>query len=168
MPTPHAAPGLSPPTRGNLHSAVALGLWHRSIPAHAGEPSRSRRQALPPEGLSPPTRGNHSTGRRLRVGRGSIPAHAGEPTDVLRHARLLKVYPRPRGGTGYQFLRALFDRGLSPPTRGNPGVRTFGASSVRSIPAHAGEPPSPRRPRPTRRVYPRPRGGTTRRPASPP
>ena len=94
--------GLSPPTRGNLVGLTWELPFHRSIPAHAGEP-RGRRPCSPRSwvyprprggtrlgpyprqgrlGLSPPTRGN-----RMAVpddggcGR-SIPAHAGEPSGL--------------------------------------------------------------------------------------
>ena len=79
------------------------------------------------------------------------------------------VYPRPRGGT-----RGVSDgvrrvRGLSPPTRGNLSQYHGTAVEKRSIPAHAGEPPSRRMSVFASMVYPRPRGGTRRRrPSRPP
>ena len=71
--------GLSPPTRGNPRMGAGVCDTERSIPAHAGEPSRgashwdaagvyprprggTRAPPPPPRaapGLSPPTRGNH-------------------------------------------------------------------------------------------------------------
>ena len=98
--------GLSPPTRGNQELPVAFAFSRGSIPAHAGEPTKSRpapresrvyprprggtlknaRGLRPAMGLSPPTRGNQ-LGRRdypVRIRRrGSIPAHAGEPPAPL-------------------------------------------------------------------------------------
>ena len=151
-----------------------------SIPAHAGEPSftsscmgasgvypRPRGGTVSDSpllrqirGLSPPTRGNRETSRGWRRRRRSIPAHAGEPCKQKMIPPPTGVYPRPRGGTPASAISRLTPRGLSPPTRGNPFQRLFGADSVGSIPAHAGEPPqlSRRERRPA--VYPRPRGGT--------
>ena len=76
----------------------------------------------------------------------------------------LKVYPRPRGGTGSSSATAGCPPGLSPPTRGNP--RSWQASSAvgRSIPAHAGEPPLALDYESGIAVYPRPRGGTRANP----
>ena len=71
-----------------------------------------------------------------------------------------RVYPRPRGGTlGYAAVRR-WQRGLSPPTRGNLWLRALRALSPGSIPAHAGEPLPPPRTEMHTQVYPRPRGGT--------
>ena len=50
---------------------------------------------------------------------GSIPAHAGEPDRKAAGFARPGVYPRPRGGTGVDWLRRAYGRGLSPPTRGN-------------------------------------------------
>ena len=72
------------------------------------------------------------------------------------------VYPRPRGGTISGKCRQARERGLSPPTRGNPVRRERRQRRLRSIPAHAGEPVADA-PRPLAiEVYPRPRGGTRR------
>ena len=78
----------------------------------------------------------------------------------------LRVYPRPRGGTLNWRAGAVKHVGLSPPTRGNPSFIRYDSSTVRSIPAHAGEPRGGCPIRDRERVYPRPRGGT--RPRSPP
>ena len=37
-PAPRPCGGLSPPTRGSLQFGHSGQVWHRSIPAHAGEP----------------------------------------------------------------------------------------------------------------------------------
>ena len=50
-------------------------------------------------------------------------------------------------------------RGLSPPTRGSPIRPPPGHKTLRSIPAHAGEPTPVADPTAPRQVYPRPRGG---------
>ena len=152
--------GLSPPTRGNQSWPASTRRSTRSIPAHAGEPGRSRRFRLGEEvyprprggtfacelveqehpGLSPPTRGNPPP---LAGGAGrtrSIPAHAGEPKAPLPFSLLVKVYPRPRGGTPEAIDVAQGNGGLSPPTRGNRTAAVPPLGGGRSIPAHAGEP----------------------------
>ena len=76
----------------------------------------------------------------------------------------ISVYPRPRGGTSLRRAEAGWRGGLSPPTRGNRGNQRMSISVAGSIPAHAGEPFGRGTSPPTARVYPRPRGGTRRRP----
>ena len=96
--------GLSPRTRGSHPARPRREGVLGSIPAHAGEPTRSPQPSVPPRvyprarggavtdvspretapGLSPRTRGSRSGVRRVGGHRGSIPAHAGEP---LRHGR---------------------------------------------------------------------------------
>ena len=174
--------GLSPPTRGNPRTAPTRTANERSIPAHAGEPmdtgglrnadavyprprggtTTAPVQSSAIEGLSPPTRGN----RRRTLGgsarQRSIPAHAGEPSAEGGGSGRQTVYPRPRGGTWRWRLRFRPYAGLSPPTRGNLSPNRLRQPTVRSIPAHAGE-PRPLSGRSRRwGVYPRPRGGTTR------
>ena len=172
--------GLSPPTRGNRHRAVAALGVDRSIPAHAGEPrgrtlrlgrtrvyprprgGTSPRPNAPTSagGLSPPTRGNQTASGSRPFARRSIPAHAGEPAASSSSMRARRVYPRPRGGTRVRALSHSPPRGLSPPTRGNRALHRPPDVPRRSIPAHAGEPVRPPSPSATARVYPRPRGGT--------
>ena len=174
------ARGLSPPTRGNRLLRVRRAGQRRSIPAHAGEPTRPARRRRPVEvyprprggtdcthvqiheraGLSPPTRGNPERGAGVEAHERSIPAHAGEPTSFGRTLGTPGVYPRPRGGTLHPRIWSRAVSGLSPPTRGNPRSPRRSSTSSGSIPAHAGEPV--RRPIGIRfcQVYPRPRGGT--------
>ena len=115
----------------------------------------------PGRGLSPPTRGNPCVATPLPQRQRSIPAHAGEPPAVGQTIRPLRVYPRPRGGTGdVRSVGQLFI-GLSPPTRGNRLLRRHLSREVGSIPAHAGEPSSAPIPCTMPPVYPRPRGGTS-------
>ena len=172
--------GLSPPTRGNLTSADDDKVLERSIPAHAGEPlaalSASRgsrvyprpRGGTPSEGwgawatggLSPPTRGNLLGWSEQQMMRGSIPAHAGEPSATRRGTKLIRVYPRPRGGTRATGDYSARDAGLSPPTRGNHERPRESIRRRRSIPAHAGEPLRASTRSRISAVYPRPRGGT--------
>ena len=172
--------GLSPPTRGNRRGRSVPRRGQGSIPAHAGEPpvlspTAIRRPVYPrprggttpmwdaylkTTGLSPPTRGNRAVGKRRRMSARSIPAHAGEPRIGRRFRDSQGVYPRPRGGTYPDDMDDIKSAGLSPPTRGNRNARGLGARAARSIPAHAGEPPTFRAPDAAAAVYPRPRGGT--------
>ena len=78
--------------------------------------------------------------RRESATHRSIPAHAGEPERRWGVARLLPVYPRPRGGTPVCGAFVYVPEGLSPPTRGNPTLGAAIRELARSIPAHAGEP----------------------------
>ena len=180
------ARGLSPPTRGNLAGRAHSGAPRRSIPAHAGEPPYQtlspRSGAVYPRprggtyckacgrrlqgGLSPPTRGNQIAAPVPALSSGSIPAHAGEPDHLEEIGNIHRVYPRPRGGTVADRSPAGAVRGLSPPTRGNRPYQRIRRVRRRSIPAHAGEPPSRSGARPSAAVYPRPRGGTDSRLAS--
>ena len=134
--------GLSPPTRGNR------GRRERQVTSH---------------GLSPPTRGNLriEDGTSWRIG--SIPAHAGEPRIDWLIPLSPSVYPRPRGGTESPADALAILDGLSPPTRGNHSGRSDSSKSLRSIPAHAGEPLTVVCHISLVQVYPRPRGGTADR-----
>ena len=158
--------GLSPPTRGNPIPSRFLPARRRSIPAHAGEPGghtngRTRTGVYPRPrggtfgksesptmliGLSPPTRGNQAPPSGRGWGRRSIPAHAGEPWRTAPTLSPNRVYPRPRGGTSRTPLPSGTAGGLSPPTRGNLHSASSSFGVARSIPAHAGEPSSPRPP----------------------
>ena len=179
MPSSVAVRGLSPPTRGSRRDRDRRSDGRRSIPAHAGEPTDSRRPAssvtVYPRprggagtssrparwltGLSPPTRGSHLVGMGAGLHDGSIPAHAGEPQTPRSPTIPTPVYPRPRGGADDAFPGALDPGGLSPPTRGSPHRVTVSGNRRRSIPAHAGEPSMRRPSSEMSRVYPRPRGG---------
>ena len=154
------AGGLSPPTRGNRGGFLLGFSCPRSIPAHAGEPSRLRlrqregevyprprggtciraKQSWAVSGLSPPTRGNRVPIADVDSGAGSIPAHAGEPRGDRLVQPCRRVYPRPRGGTVPARTASRATAGLSPPTRGNPTAGRASLTGRRSIPAHAGEP----------------------------
>ena len=96
-------PGLSPPMRGSPEARRDQDPQLGSIPAHAGEPSKSSRipsrtwvyprpcggavillrHGQPSGGLSPPMRGSRHGVGHDRLGVGSIPAHAGEPPSKL-------------------------------------------------------------------------------------
>ena len=122
---------------------------------------RRRPRRLRSRGLSPPTRGSLlSASLSLALDR-SIPAHAGEPSCGSRSPARTGVYPRPRGGASGANFSHVTDSGLSPPTRGSPGVIVGRIPSGRSIPAHAGEPAGLWSAVRSTTVYPRPRGGAS-------
>ena len=95
--------GLSPRVRGNLQGRIIISVAARSIPACAGEPSKTAHAAIRPRvyprvcggtipilwdkivdwGLSPRVRGNHRRMRARTMKAGSIPACAGEPPNDI-------------------------------------------------------------------------------------
>ena len=172
--------GLSPRVRGNPRASAPSGPRRGSIPACAGEPAWSRSvkaitrvyprvcggtiqrcAALAPSlGLSPRVRGNHARTGSAPAARGSIPACAGEPGSVAGRRWWARVYPRVCGGTGALHRRILQEWGLSPRVRGNPVHARGLAGRVGSIPACAGEPPTPGTGATQGWVYPRVCGGT--------
>ena len=111
--------GLSPRVRGNPLVAVQFLRSRRSIPACAGEPTKSVPScgasgvyprvcggtvlvpvpATKVEGLSPRVRGNLVIALDMGGVPGSIPACAGEPSMQFLHLFLSWVYPRVCGGT---------------------------------------------------------------------
>ena len=152
--------GLSPRVRGNPLACRPgeAGAW--SIPACAGEPaslalSTPQRWVYPrvcggtaarstsatsASGLSPRVRGNRCRAYCMSDGRGSIPACAGEPLSAAMWDANKEVYPRVCGGTAGAGAAVRIYQGLSPRVRGNPFHARPYASTVRSIPACAGEP----------------------------
>ena len=152
--------GLSPRTRGNRKASTWKPLAAGSIPANAGEPSRSSLRAARPgvyprerggtasprrplcaeTGLSPRTRGNRRHGDGGSALEGSIPANAGEPNRARSRIADGTVYPRERGGTLWDAAIAAGMKGLSPRTRGNPERQGAADRGEGSIPANAGEP----------------------------
>ena len=74
--------------------------------------------------------------------------------------RYKRVYPRLRGGSGLVMALTLTLAGLSPPTRGIRLRPHTTESRAKSIPAYAGDPPSPSGCRSQGWVYPRLRGGS--------
>ena len=168
--------------RGNHRRRPRARNRSGSIPAHAGEPRRSRRSgrwwwvypracggtvASPDHssrvsGLSPRMRGNRALHGRIPGAWGSIPAHAGEPGQRNRRRLGDGVYPRACGGTAAEKATSRPDLGLSPRMRGNHVPHRPAHIVQGSIPAHAGE-PFRRRGEPRRSgVYPRACGGTAR------
>ena len=183
--------GLSPLARGNRCQAAQRAAGERPIPARAGEPSqkntnvastwaypRSRGgtfgmscQRRSHEGLSPLARGNLPPPPQLDAVVGPIPARAGEPRRQRPAPRMLKAYPRSRGGTWSSCCSIKGEKGLSPLARGNLNSRPLQHANHGPIPARAGEPPTRTSRRSDHRAYPRSRGGTTaatalRRPGS--
>ena len=111
-------------------------------------------------GLSPRGRGN-PLGRGVHPGRRrTIPARAGEPPKPRTHHPRKRDYPRAGGGTPTQDYRGYVERGLSPRGRGNPFRSPGTPSPDGTIPARAGEPPTPARTTISPRDYPRAGGGT--------
>ena len=91
-------------------------------------------------GLSPLARGNLD-GEGITSSRmGPIPARAGEPHSTELPARLIRAYPRSRGGTAYREIMELAHEGLSPLARGNRQGFASRAACSGPIPARAGEP----------------------------
>ena len=172
--------GLSPRMRGNLLAASGQSLPMRSIPAHAGQPltpcCRPCRNSVYPracgathvteeddsqlEGLSPRMRGNQWRTNWKPNNRRSIPAHAGQPMTIICITFLLPVYPRACGATKAYCGIPPSMQGLSPRMRGNRWASAAGSRRVRSIPAHAGQPPELSRCGTSGGVYPRACGAT--------
>ena len=120
----------------------------------------TRRRLFPNWGLSPRVRGNLDRVHLNVIRHGSIPACAGEPTRPGGQTRVFTVYPRVCGGTISTGAMPEGFTGLSPRVRGNPYHADLWALDPWSIPACAGEPPSPKTADPARTVYPRVCGGT--------
>ena len=174
------SPGLSPRMRGNRYVERRRGHQGRSIPAHAGQPSRPGyrtatetvypracgatencgRMHSAPHGLSPRMRGNRPQSRSRPRSAGSIPAHAGQPELVSSQMNNRRVYPRACGATYDCFHPSTRCRGLSPRMRGNHDVHEKELALVRSIPAHAGQPARAAKVHQARWVYPRACGAT--------
>ena len=166
--------------RGNHRRPAQFKRRRRSIPACAGEPgaggARRRRRRVYPRvcggtmldgghsfvdrGLSPRVRGNRVEAQAAQDVVGSIPACAGEPFSLSKKLIIRRVYPRVCGGTSLFLRSRIRPVGLSPRVRGNPHSAPAAASPSRSIPACAGEPPSPTTRPPRLQVYPRVCGGT--------
>ena len=151
--------GRSPLTRGRPNRLVASGVDPGSIPAHAGETSRTRpaldsprvdprsRGGDPPgrrrwsstRGRSPLTRGRPFIGDGSQLTGRSIPAHAGETPSTADEVLFPGVDPRSRGGDQAFATPRCVMRGRSPLTRGRLAVGGIMHITQRSIPAHAGE-----------------------------
>ncbi len=172
--------GPSPLTRGNHAGSGQAADDLGSIPAHAGQPSRSGTACCCPAvhprsrgataavggfvllrmGPSPLTRGNLDRLPLAVGGPGSIPAHAGQPSPPGDLEDADRVHPRSRGATGFTGDEMTAQGGPSPLTRGNHLEHRRDVRQVGSIPAHAGQPGLEFRPTRRRRVHPRSRGAT--------
>ena len=94
--------------------------------------------------LSPLTRGNRARDHLGAAARGPIPAHAGQPQRQAQGLADPRAYPRSRGATEVTLDLHILQMGLSPLTRGNrDGVGELD-QPVGPIPAHAGQPLSPK------------------------
>ena len=133
--------------------------WHGSIPACAGEPWRAR-STRAENRVYPRVCGGARHRHRCSFQRqGLSPRVRGEPRPTVPMGRSSRVYPRVCGGARFCNSHSVSVSGLSPRVRGSRNVSEDEIGAVGSIPACAGEPPSPfRRPRATR-VYPRVCGG---------
>ena len=78
----------------------------------------------------------------LRFVTGSIPAHTGKPQARRDSQQPHEVYPRTHGEAGIGISVSAPRWGLSPHTRGSPGVTTAMSGFFGSIPAHTGKPRS--------------------------
>ena len=155
-----ARPGPSPLTRGSPAIARSCRLITRSIPAHAGQPERDRLAARPTQvhprsrgaaplsapalragwGPSPLTRGSRrADGAEVPLKR-SIPAHAGQPSRAAAGSSCRWVHPRSRGAATSTREASSAVWGPSPLTRGSHTGQPGQQFSIRSIPAHAGQP----------------------------
>ena len=115
-------------------------------------------------GLSPRVRGKRA-GVPVAIARqGSIPACAGEALPQLRPDGGRGVYPRVCGGSNSFAQGAAVSEGLSPRVRGKPTSAQCHSRLTRSIPACAGEAPSPGTRGWQEGVYPRVCGGSWGRP----
>ena len=176
----YGTPGLSPRVRGNRRYPHEARRPLRSIPACAGEPSRTAAESsaswvyprvcggtpcisgssASPSGLSPRVRGNRSPCWLAGFSDGSIPACAGEPLGLRPRTTTLRVYPRVCGGTREDRQIEPPEPGLSPRVRGNRREHRDRDNTFGSIPACAGEPPPCCPPGCPPGVYPRVCGGT--------
>ena len=152
--------GLSPQVRGSLPAPAGYGSAAGSIPAGAGEPSRSLlhpivdwvyprrcggansegRSGQSYRGLSPQVRGSPNSQHDPRRVVGSIPAGAGEPCLVDQPSGVWRVYPRRCGGASWLRRQRQQPLGLSPQVRGSPSMKAGRETRQGSIPAGAGEP----------------------------
>ena len=177
--------GRSPRARGKQDARPARVHLLGSIPACAGEATRSERadrrgwvdprvrggssptdtnRALT-DGRSPRARGKLADVRTPTDYHGSIPACAGEAPAMPIGPLAPSVDPRVRGGS----IGKLWDRmeptrrdkGRSPRARGKPASARRPTAAWRSIPACAGEAARPDRVRVRPTVDPRVRGGSS-------
>ena len=170
--------GLSPRPRGSPLPTTRYCRRRGSIPASAGKPAadiefdegfgvypRVRGEAgvllIAQQhlgGLSPRPRGSPTLAAVAPVASRSIPASAGKPSSWRATGERSRVYPRVRGEADVPPCDLLCQVGLSPRPRGSLANPLRLPSGSGSIPASAGKPGYPCKPRPLVRVYPRVRG----------
>ena len=172
--------GLSPRVRGKRRHTASGTSSNRSIPACAGEALASSSAAMARTvyprvcggsssrsllcvglvGLSPRVRGK-LIGRFRRIPQPrSIPACAGEAVDSGFGGGHHRVYPRVCGGSPRKRQVYYWAAGLSPRVRGKLVAHKRYPSSMRSIPACAGEARCPYQRLSGVGVYPRVCGGS--------
>ena len=159
--------GSSPRMRGKRSRSVS-GLFRcRIIPAHAGQtPAMPHRAGSSPDhpracganmvtlfaettviGSSPRMRGkplpHPLAGSVVRI----IPAHAGQTTPCAKATGVSADHPRACGPNNASSMVTLSICGSSPRMRGKLGLSRMSMSSVRIIPAHAGQTAQSCRPR---------------------
>ena len=161
MTAPCSASGSIPACAGEPDHPAGYQSAQRVYPRVCGGTRCAQGQHQAVQGLSPRVRGNPIPLVRAASGSGSIPACAGEPRAAGGPGFGPEVYPRVCGGTLARSPFSSSNCGLSPRVRGNPASRSARGSSIRSIPACAGEPWSSPCGRRGWRVYPRVCGGTS-------
>ena len=174
--------GLSPHVRGNPTRHAETASRYGSIPACTGKPQGDApiwlhpgvyprmygetdylpRAATVNKGLSPHVRGNRRRRPPRARGRRSIPACTGKPQPPAALGAQLEVYPRMYGETVSRLLIGHSPSGLSPHVRGNLGRGAGGCRRHGSIPACTGKPDLVNRIVPSKEVYPRMYGETSK------
>ena len=158
---PHPSSGAGPIPAGagetiaNCHRRDFGGAYPRGRGGNVASPGR----CSPARGLSPRARGKRSVADTQAPRAGPIPAGAGETPRATSSPRLVRAYPRGRGGNRGGLDMAKRYGGLSPRARGKPAEPGSRLQLLGPIPAGAGE---TRRLRACRRrctAYPRGRGG---------
>ncbi len=153
--------GLSPLARGTRNSLRIRQQKYRFIPAGAGNTAllcRSRSvptvyprwrgehgnrslNSTPASGLSPLARGTHLSPYEFYAPSRFIPAGAGNTASHSIRWFSMTVYPRWRGEHSNLFFLVRATSGLSPLARGTPSGSVSRISTLRFIPAGAGNTP---------------------------
>ncbi len=152
--------GRSPRARGSLPERLKIAMLRRSIPACAGQPQaagcplyknrvdprvrgaakkRSRGKVII-QGRSPRARGSRNAGFGILPKSRSIPACAGQPRTAAHPGQAGAVDPRVRGAATIAPLGLICKKGRSPRARGSPAAVLLSNTTIRSIPACAGQP----------------------------
>ena len=135
--------------------------------ARAGKPCERPCKSVGSGVYFPVARGNLGADVKVSTEDSSIPARAGKPCSRPCRSRWATVYPRSRGATRECQQASKHHQGLSPLARGNRLCGKLGLQRVGSIPARAGKPIAPDIAPAAPTVYPRSRGATHARKASP-